>query len=53
MGIEMWRVFFLQLPPSPWLEEDRHGIVSSAQLDDLLGNFVADFHPYIVMVTFS
>ena len=53
LGIEMWRVFFLQLLPSPWLEEDRHGIVSSAQLNDLLGNFVADPHLYIVVVTFS
>lgn len=53
MGIEMWRVFFLQLLPNPWLEENRYGIVSSAQLNDLLGNFVADPHLYIVIVTFS
>jgi hypothetical protein len=49
----MWQVFFLQLLPSSWLEENRHGIVSSAQLNDLLGNFVADPHAKIIIVTFS
>jgi hypothetical protein len=44
--------FFLQFLPSPWLEENCHGIIFSAQLNYLLGNFVADPHTEIILVTF-
>jgi hypothetical protein len=52
LGTQMWRVFFLQFLPSPWLEENCHGIIFSTQLNYLLGNFVADPHTKIILVTF-
>jgi hypothetical protein len=52
LGVELWRVFRLQLLPGRWLEEDRHGVVLSAKLDNLLDDFGGDSHVPIVLVNF-
>lgn len=52
LGVELWRVFRLQLVPGQWLEEDRHGVVSSAELGDLVDDFVGDPHVPIVLAIF-
>jgi hypothetical protein len=52
LGVELGRVFFLQPFPSPWFEEDRHSIISSALFTDLVDDFVGDSHVQIVLVIF-
>ena len=42
--IELWRVLGLQFLPRRRPEEDRHGVVSSAELGDLVDDFVGDSH---------
>jgi hypothetical protein len=52
LDVELRRVFCLQLAPGRWPEEDRHGVVLSAELDNLLDDFGGDSHVPIVLVNF-
>jgi hypothetical protein len=52
LDVELRRVFCLQLAPGRWPEEDRHGVVLSAELDNLLDDFGGDCHVPIVLVNF-
>ncbi len=52
MGIELGRVFVLQLLKSLWFEEDRYSIISSAEFTDLVDDFGGDSHVPIVLVIF-
>ena len=49
LGIKLRRVFRLQFVPDRRLEEDRHSVVSSAELGDLVDDFVGYPHGPIVL----
>jgi hypothetical protein len=52
LGVELWRVFRLQLVPSRRLEENRHGIILAAEFGDLVDDFVGDSRVPIVLAIF-